>query len=111
MHSVYLTEKYLSFIKKKWVCLIASLGFLLISIGIAVSVGSYNLPIIDVFSIIFKGIVNRTDSTTDLIIWNNRLPRITMAVAAGIGLGISGTVMQAILKNPLASPFTLGIAS
>lgn len=45
------------------------------------------------------------------IIWNLRLPRIVMAIVAGWGLALAGTVFQAILRNPLASPYTLGIAS
>ena len=34
-----------------------------------------------------------------------------MAIVAGMGLSVAGAVMQGILKNPLASPFTLGISS
>ncbi|MDD9300803.1 MAG: iron ABC transporter permease [Desulfobacter sp.] len=45
------------------------------------------------------------------IIWQLRLPRIVMAVLVGSGLAVAGSVFQAILKNPLASPYTLGIAS
>jgi len=45
------------------------------------------------------------------IIWELRLPRMIMAVLVGFGLALSGTVFQAILRNPLASPYTLGIAS
>ena len=44
------------------------------------------------------------------IITNIRLPRAIAAVVAGFGLAISGAVLQNILKNPLASPFTLGIS-
>lgn len=45
------------------------------------------------------------------IIWMLRLPRIVMAALAGFGLGLAGVVFQAILRNPLASPFTLGVGS
>ena len=40
-----------------------------------------------------------------------RMPRIAMAVIAGIGLSVSGTAMQAVTRNPLVSPFTMGISS
>lgn len=43
--------------------------------------------------------------------WGLRLHRILMGVVAGAGLGVAGAAMQGILKNPLASPFTLGISS
>ena len=47
----------------------------------------------------------------DVCVWNLRLPRIFLGIVAGIGLGIAGAVMQAVLRNPLASPYTLGISS
>ena len=47
----------------------------------------------------------------DVCVWNLRLPRIFLGIVAGIGLGLAGAVMQAILRNPLASPYTLGISS
>ena len=45
------------------------------------------------------------------IVWDIRLPRVCAALLAGAGLGLAGAVMQGILRNPLASPFTLGISS
>lgn len=44
------------------------------------------------------------------ILWNIRLPAIFTAMISGMGLALAGVVMQSILKNPLASPFTLGIS-
>jgi iron complex transport system permease protein len=45
------------------------------------------------------------------IIWEIRLPRIAMAVVCGASLGVAGAIMQGVLRNPLAEPFTLGISS
>jgi iron complex transport system permease protein len=47
----------------------------------------------------------------DSIIWNIRLPQALAAIVAGAGLSIAGVVMQSILRNPLGSPFTLGISN
>jgi len=92
--------------------------FLLFSIilvsGISASMGSANLSIWETYS----SILNRLFPAyfepgwlADVCIWNLRLPRIFMGIVAGFGLGIAGCVTQAVLKNPLASPYTLGISS
>ncbi len=47
----------------------------------------------------------------DAIIWNIRMPQALAAIVAGAALAISGAVMQSILRNPLGSPFTLGISN
>lgn len=44
------------------------------------------------------------------VIWSMRLPRIAAAIFGGAGLAVSGVVMQALLRNPLAESFTLGIS-
>lgn len=49
--------------------------------------------------------------TDRIIIWNVRLPYALMAVLVGCALSLAGAEMQAILNNPLASPFTLGVSS
>ncbi|NWA01546.1 iron ABC transporter permease [Pseudomonas gingeri] len=49
--------------------------------------------------------------TDQVIIWNVRLPYTLMAVLVGCALSLAGAEMQAILNNPLASPFTLGVSS
>ena len=47
----------------------------------------------------------------DYIIRQVRLPRIIAALLTGMALAVGGTIMQAVLRNPLASPFTLGVSS
>ena len=51
------------------------------------------------------------DYMDDQIIWELRLPRVVVALIAGAGLAIGGAVMQAVVKNPLADPYTTGISS
>jgi iron complex transport system permease protein len=45
------------------------------------------------------------------IFWNLRVPRVLAAFLAGAGLAVSGMTFQALFRNPLATPFTLGVAS
>lgn len=45
------------------------------------------------------------------IVWDLRLPRVLLAWIAGAALSVSGAIMQSLLKNPLASPFTVGVSS
>lgn len=45
------------------------------------------------------------------ILWSVRLPRVLMAFVVGAALSASGVVMQSVLKNPLASSYTLGVSS
>lgn len=48
---------------------------------------------------------------SDFFIWNSILPRITAAIVAGASLAIAGAMMQSIVSNPLADPYTTGISS
>jgi iron complex transport system permease protein len=55
-----------------------------------------------------------TASTGDMvwtIFWRIRVPRVCVAFLAGAGLAVSGMAFQAMFRNPLATPFTLGVAS
>jgi len=47
----------------------------------------------------------------DAAFWNLRVPRVGLAALAGAGLALGGAVFQSVLRNPLAEPYTLGIAS
>jgi iron complex transport system permease protein len=52
-----------------------------------------------------------SDYTMVEILWKLRIPRVLMAFLAGVALSISGMVFQAMFRNPLATPFTLGVSS
>ena len=76
--------------------------------------GSANISVLDVYFAILARFFPGSFQTSwfaDTIVWGLRLHRILLAIVAGMGLAIAGAVMQGILKNPLASPFTLGISS
>lgn len=59
---------------------------------------------------IIQGTMSDTDILAD-VIYYLRLPRFALAVLIGSGLAVSGCVMQAVMKNPLADPYLLGISS
>ena len=110
----FLTEEYRRFVGRKALLL----GFLLLGIillsGVAATLGSARISVLDVYtSIIARFFPGQFQSNwfSDTIVWGLRLHRILLSIVAGIGLAIAGSVMQGILKNPLASPFTLGISS
>ncbi|WP_291346136.1 iron ABC transporter permease [Desulfobacula sp.] len=101
-----ISNKYKKNIKKK----ILLLSFLLLVMVIAALTGISN----GIESFDFKKSFIAFFSDAGLqhkIIWELRVPRIVMAILTGSGLAVAGTVFQAILKNPLASPYTLGTAS
>jgi iron complex transport system permease protein len=80
---------------------------LIICVIIAAQSGPIKIPFVDVIRYIFTFDTNGTGG----VIWNIRMVRIVGALFAGAGLAVAGVVMQCILRNPLASPFTLGISS
>ena len=50
-------------------------------------------------------------SVQSVIFWQIRVPRVAAGLLAGAGLAIAGAAFQALFRNPLATPFTLGVAS
>ena len=81
--------------------------FLLLSILLSLRAGSYNTPLTE----LIKGIFGKSaDKKINLVVQNNRMPRICTAIIAGAGLGLAGCILQAILHNPLASASTLGVS-
>lgn len=92
--------------KVRWIILgIAVSLFLFV---MAISVGAVAIPPLDVAQTLL-GISSSVK--WERIVWNIRLPQALAAVIAGVGLAVAGVAMQSILRNPLASPFTLGISS
>jgi len=74
---------------------------------VSVCVGKYTITTADIQAIL-KG--EQVQEMTRKVFTTLRLPRTVMALIAGVGLGIAGSVYQIIFKNPLASPDIIGIA-
>ena len=93
------------------------LAALLLSLLWAVTIGTVDLAMGDVYRVILyklfrvgSGEVYGSGSMSD-IVWFVRLPRLVLAIGVGAALSIAGVVMQAIVKNPLADPYVLGVSS
>ena len=97
---------------KAWYGLLCLL--LCASVAIATALGN-TVSLADVGRVIWHHITLSQNTPTDLvadrIVWQLRLPRAILAVLVGGGLGIVGAAMQALVRNPLAEPYILGISS
>ncbi len=71
--------------------------------------GQVSIPLRDVFKILTGQ--EATKSTWEYIILNFRLPKAITAILVGMGLSISGLLMQTLFRNPLAGPYVLGLSS
>lgn len=102
------SEAYLRYTGRKITLILAGIIALFLLLVTAVSVGPVTIPFTDVIWI-FAG--QGETLKWNAIIWNIRLPQAITAIIAGVGLSVAGVAMQSILRNPLGSPFTLGISN
>lgn len=102
-------DSYKKYVAKKIGIIAGMFVFLVFFSFYAVSVGSVNIPFRDVILTLLSG--PGGTGLYDRVIWNIRVPQIITAIVAGTGLAIAGVVMQSVLRNPLASPYTLGLSS
>jgi iron complex transport system permease protein len=122
VHSLYHAGRF-----KKIVLLAGLTVLLLAAIVHAISSGSVPISVHDTFVVTTQGlrdvlsyvfpplapvsIPSPDNPQAALIVFGFRLPRILLAILAGLSLAVAGTVMQGLLRNPLVSPFTLGLSS
>jgi len=90
-----------------WISIIL-LVVLLLAFSLGLSIGPTKSGIRSVFSALFS--MEESDSVLHSIIWRIRLPRVLLATIVGATLSLGGLVFQALLRNPLAEPFILGIS-
>jgi len=101
-----ITLVYRGAIRKRIQLFFLILGILALLMVYAIAVGSYDLSVASLIRAVF----GRADGPVETVVWNIRLPRIMAAILSGWGLGLAGVTFQSLLKNPLASPSTLGIS-
>jgi len=99
-------KEYQSLNRKK-IFIILGLGILLLlGVHIAMFIGAFDINLSNI-----KDFWTDENSTINKVITRIRLPRIFASVLTGAVLSVSGVVSQSLMRNPLASPFTLGISS
>ncbi len=92
-----------------------NLLFVVLAMGTAalfladVSLGAVTIPTVDVVNSLTGGTASK--DTWEYIIMNYRLPKAITAILAGVGLSVSGLLMQTLFRNPLAGPYVLGLSS
>ena len=98
-----------------WLVLLGLLAAVLFSIAGGILLGSADLDfatVIDVVKLKLFGIENEELKRSAIsIVWELRLPRVLLALAAGGGLAVAGAAMQAVTQNVMADPYILGASS
>ena len=75
------------------------------ALAVGIAAGSVAIPLRDVWAALI-----RADAPASLIVRDLRLPRVLLAFLVGGGLGICGAALQALVRNPLADPYLLGLS-
>ncbi|EKO3534009.1 iron ABC transporter permease [Vibrio fluvialis] len=99
--------------RRRWVVLCAFGTILLASFVLDIMTGPSMLDASRVLNALleFIGLPFQVDGSTRMIVTNLRLPIALMAIIVGGSLGVGGAEMQTLLNNPMASPYTLGMAA
>jgi len=84
-----------------------ALAGLILGLAVSLCLGAAGVPL----SVVARTLLGISVSERfDMIVWHIRMPQALAAIVAGAGLAAAGAAMQSILRNPLGSPFTLGIS-
>jgi len=89
-------------------------GVLFVVVVISLRMGAYPIAVRDIVFTLFNGALGRRDqipSAFSLVVFGLRLPRIELGILVGAALSTAGAGFQALLRNPLADPYVLGVSS
>lgn len=109
----------LDFLKKQgylFIC-VGLVGALVVALFWAMSIGTVKVPMTSIYNTVMEQLVSGQPiegadyGPVHDIVWLLRLPRLVLAALVGMGLSVCGVIMQAVVKNPLADPYILGISS
>ncbi|WP_444995172.1 FecCD family ABC transporter permease [Aliikangiella sp. IMCC44359] len=95
------------------ILMVAAVAVLLLTMIVALGMGSAGLPVSEVFYSVFGCHYWQceVDPISQQIVWQIRLPRILMALLTGAGLSVTGAILQSVTRNPLADPYLFGISA
>ena len=95
--------------RKRWFVILSFLAIGVVSLILDVMTGPAMLSVSEVVNALFG--IGEVDKMTDNIVHNLRLPMALMALVVGATLAVGGAEIQTLLNNPMASPYTLGLAA
>jgi iron complex transport system permease protein len=91
------------------------LGLTLASMVIGVQIGSVHIPAGTVVEVVWAKTLGSVESASEphfvQIVWDLRVPRVALAALVGAGLSVVGVAVQALVRNPIADPYVLGVSS
>lgn len=95
--------------RKRWLVLLAFVIISLIGLVFDIVTGPSMLPVTEVVKALLGS--ETSDAISKVIVYDLRLPMALMALVVGAALGVGGAEIQTLLNNPMASPYTLGLAA
>ena len=106
MSNTTVVGQYRSVVRRRLLFILATLAVLVAAAVVALTTGPIELT----GSQVVAALLGRADPIPTRVVWRIRLPRIVAAIGAGLGLAVAGAAIQSVLRNPLGSPYTLGIS-
>lgn len=92
---------------KPWQVKLVLIGVLLAVFILSISYGAVRLSLKDLSEVL----LGQGDPINTQIVWNIRLPRVIVSLLVGMALALAGCILQAIMRNPLATPNIIGVSS
>lgn len=87
------------------------LGLVGLAVLLAVSLGSVNVSPAATVQALWHGLLGRSLSGDEVIVWQLRFPRVALGLLVGASLALCGGAYQGVFRNPLADPYLMGVAS
>ncbi len=95
--------------RKRWLVLLAFVMISMMGLVFDIVTGPSMLPVTEVIKALLGH--ETSDAISKVIVYDLRLPMALMALVVGAALGVGGAEIQTLLNNPMASPYTLGLAA